>query len=260
MAERRCEWTLWKGWCGSPRLIAHIARVAIAAVAESGGANPDCEIAVHVDGDVERFVSPTDFRKSVSEEALRRFTCLSARVRAPDESVEVSLDLARKQHPEHSWLEQAVLLEVSAPSDSKVAIESVQRQIAAAVGRGARGSERGEIKTQGENPEQAMLARSAQVRRDQILGVLLILAGGAFLAAMVWLAWKDQGLASAPALALFLGGGLIGAAPGLVVAWFIPSFEISEETRSDRALRSLYRGLGPVLGAVAGVVLKVLAG
>lgn len=261
MTEAKSVWNLWRGWRGSPKLLVHVANVCIGSVEDEIHTEPNCEFAVWVDDDVERFDSPVDFRDNVTEEALKRFSCLGVRVMAEDDSVAVSVDIARKEHPEHSWLKGVVLLEVATQPRFSDKADKMRKEIAAAVKRGAKGDSQSEIEERGNSPKDAVRAWKAKRRRDRLLMIpIFVLALGFFL----WAIWLESGADSSTSIGnpavLGLGAAVGSLSSRVYVRLLSPPFEISEQTRATRVLRVLYRGVGPAIGAVAAVVLKMAVG
>lgn len=64
---------VWPWWRGSPELLSHVAAVGVQAAHAPGRPQPHCRIDLAVGEDDETFISPADFRASVTPEALRHF-------------------------------------------------------------------------------------------------------------------------------------------------------------------------------------------
>ena len=212
----------WDYWCGSPELLAHLARVALRA-ASAAGYTATCTIDVEVAGDHEIFDGPDAFLAGVTKEALHGFRVIDISVAGADLLVTVRLAWRRRSNAGPPERDADAILTVS--SDR----EEVSAQVFAA-------------------------CRPAVVRGTRYRHVLQseTLIGVAFGLAVAVSVGSALYLLGQPFEGVLVTGAVIGGV-GILVgvlwgAWLSPSLEIAafHQTRLWRTIRIV----GPITGAL----------
>lgn len=255
-------WSAWSIWRGDVRLLAHVARSAVAEVEERSGSKPQLSIRVVVRDDTEEFSSADDLVEHISPQAVRRFNRLTIRAETSDCGVDVQIARRKVREAPFGNRRGVVIRAWSCKGDQKArgdAAAAMCDRLRVAVRRGSMPWTRGLKETETEPlKEIAQRLKWLEYRRTYAtFAIVLAIASIPFYVLLAVVAFTEVDERSVSEVLTYV---IFAQVPIGVVAFFVarlvmPPIDLAELTPGRRYLQLI--GKSGLLTVVAGLAVAL---